>query len=251
MGSGRAGSAEVGSEWKKKWKEPGKSSHKITRGRCYSRTSARRARHVCFTIICKVKPMIHSRVIAVIAALTGIGAFAQQDLTPTEILQKVQTTYQHPQRYYFAAVETVSGRTRVEIVMAAQRPDKVRMEMKGGGLATALAVALAEHGLCARPEASFGDEMMILIDGRATWAYFAGSKQYSRAPGGFVHVDPNDLESDVKPGTAADFATHVDDLFLKRYRTYTKFAAESKVLRTEVRAFRTAGPLLRSAHQCR
>ena len=178
--------------------------------------------------------MHHAHFIVMMAALSGISAFGQRDLTSAQILQKVGAAYKNPQRYYFAAVITDSNKDKTEVVIAEQRPDKARIEGKGGGLATALANALAERGLCPKTEFKLGNHIVILIDGQSTWGYFTGTKEYVRTPGGFVHRDPNNLESDVKPGSAADFATHMDDMFLRRYRTYAKFADHAKVLRTEL-----------------
>ncbi len=174
---------------------------------------------------------------AILAGLAGVAAFAQQDLTPAEILEKVSSTYQNPQQYYFKAVESDSGAKPWEITIAAERPDKALIEAKGNGLCAEMAAAMAVKEPCPQPVAGVGEHDVILVDGHATWAYFSGLNQYIHRLGGVVHEDPGNLKSDVKPGTTVDLVTHIDDLFFKRYRTFTKVADQAKLLRTEPISF--------------
>ena len=134
--------------------------------------------------------------IALVVAVAPYVAIAQTTPDVGDILKKVSERYANLKRYHFSMTATSrqlnrSGQVKVDTItteIAVERPDKLRMGMGVG------AVLTSDLG-----------EMLTVVDGGSTWNYVPKMKQYTKYRGAPVHSDPNDDESETKPGAPSEF----------------------------------------------
>jgi len=145
------------------------------------------------------------RLLPIFAILAG--ASAQPRIDVGEILGNVAATYAAPQRYEFVIRSTsqwpAENRSSAFFVhVAAQKPDRVRMQMSVTG---------GNAGSGQNP-----DDAITIADGENTWVYSPKQKQYTK-----------------RKGAGAAALNPIEDQLFNRYRNAGKAASRARLLRQE------------------
>jgi outer membrane lipoprotein-sorting protein len=128
-------------------------------------------------------------VIWTLVTLTLAAASAQEKPDAAEVLRRVTTTYSNATQYQLAGEQSliitsvkdgaVTSRTVAATAIALRQPDRIRVEMTGDG-----------------PE-----DVLIVSDGRAAWAYSPKANEYMKLRPGRVPNTPlidSDVTDDLK-----------------------------------------------------
>ena len=159
----------------------------------------------------------------IVVFLCSLAALGQSPLSPRQILEKVRDTYTGVRRFEVTGrVELLrpwqsQAATTIPLRIAAEYPNKLRLEGGGSGL-----VHAALPG-------------MVVSDGKTTWKYDAQHRAYTRTSG------PPALDLDMEDDELAKFGiapgssdvVKIGETFFGSFRKLPELAGSAKVLRTE------------------